>query len=209
MDTEQRGPGGGWDFKSDFSGYEGSGYLSYKPWSNYGGTEAKPESMLDTRIKTYFFTVNTTGKYRIVLKSAAPHPTEHNDLWMAVPESGAIMRRFGRDVDLTWPASRNERGELMLDGQNWFKVYQNQGGNTWNYGGKTVDHNGHVIITRELKADHSWYSVRIAGRSTQFAVDRIILYLCDGAQCDDWSEEFKTATVRATESHTPQNSCGM
>ncbi|CAN8073081.1 unnamed protein product [Agarophyton chilense] len=195
MDVEQRGPGGGWEFQSSLQGYGGSGYLSYKPWSSFGGTEPKPYSIHDERIKTYFFTVNVTGTYRVVMRSAAPHPTEHNDLWMSLPESGAVKRRFGETSNLGSPAWTNDAGEVQLGTEHWFKVFQNSGGWRWNWGGKTVDHNGHDVISRVLRADGSWYSVRIAGRSTQFAVDRIALYLCEGAECDNGSQRFNMATI--------------
>lgn len=194
MDAEQRGPGGGWEFMSSLGGYQGSGYLVYKPYSNFGGAEPKPENMNDPRIKTYSFKVNTPGRYRVVLKSAAPHGTEHNDIFMSLPESGAYMRRHGEWRDLTWPLDTNADWDAWVDGSNWFKVYQNSGGLQWNYGGKTVDFEGHDIITRELEAGVT-YTVRICGRSTQFNVDRIALYHCVEGQCDNGSARFNEATT--------------
>lgn len=66
---EQRGPGGGWEFASAIPGYKGSGYLVYKPHSNFGGAEKKPKSMSDERIKSYYFKVKTPGTYRFVMTS--------------------------------------------------------------------------------------------------------------------------------------------
>jgi len=194
MDAEQRGPGGGWEFRSELGGYGGSGYLVYKPHSNFGGTEPKPQNMADERIKSYFFKVNTPGIYRVVMRSAAPHGTEHNDLWMSLPESGALKRRFDRNSDLTSPIDPNTNWLQHVDSSNWFKVYQNRGGLVWNDGGRTVDHMGHVVLTKPLRADGTWYSVRVGGRSTQFNLDRIALYRCEDEQCNDGSERFQAAT---------------
>lgn len=192
MDAEQRGPGGGWEFGEALPGWDGSGYLAYKPDSSIGWAEQPPTSMADERIKTYRFKVNTAGTYRMVLKSSAPHPTEHNDVFMAFPESGALMRRHGETKDLTWPMDKNADWDTSIDSSNFFKVYQNQGNREWNYGGKTVDFNGHDIITRELQADGTWYSLRLCGRSTQYFVDRIYLFRCeiDEGECDFGSEKY-------------------
>lgn len=195
MDAEQRGPGGGWEFQEALQGYGGSGYLVYKPNSSFGGSEPKPDNMADPRIKTYWFRVFTPGTYRVVLKSAAPHVTEHNDIFMALPESGAYKKRDGVVSDLTWPLDPNTDWNAWVDGSNWFKVYQNKGGLQWDYGGKTVDFEGHDIITRELRADGTWYSLRMCGRSTQFNVDRFALYLCEGGVCDNGSARFWEATT--------------
>lgn len=196
MDAEQRGPGGGWEFKGDLPGYEGSGYLSYKPYSNIEWAEAKPQNMNDERIKTYWFKVKTPGHYRVLIKSAAPHVTEHNDIFMSLPESGAIMRRSGETKDLSWPVDPNTDWGAWVDPSHWFKVYQNRGGNVWHHGGVTVDHEGYSIVTRYLPADGTWYSVRMCGRSTQFNVDRIYLYPCDldGSDCYSHSGLFWEAT---------------
>lgn len=83
MDAEQRGAGGGWEYVTPWDA-RGSGALEYKPWSNWGGTEWKPQNFWDPRIKTYTFQPHESGVYRIMLRSKAPHWTEHNDLWMYV-----------------------------------------------------------------------------------------------------------------------------
>lgn len=193
MDTEQRGPGGGWEFDNRLQGYQGSGYLVYKPNSDFGGAEKKPKNMNDERIKTYSFKVNTPGRYRVVIRSAAPHNTEHNDVFMALPESGAYKRKHGAWSDLTWPLDVNTDWGAWVDEANWFKVYQNSGGLKWHYGGKTVDFNGHDIITRELTPGVT-YTVRMCGRSTKFNVDRIALYHCVEEKCNDNSARFHQAT---------------
>lgn len=195
IDAEQAGGGGGWKYKKYLNGYEGSGYLVYKPKSNSAGVEKAPENLADKRIKTYWFKVNKPGMYRVVLKSAAPHRTDHNDLFMSLPESGAYKRRFGVLSDLTSPVDPKKQWSKRASPSDWFKVYQNRGGLQWDFGGKTVDFNGHDILTKKLRADGTWYSVRISGRSTKFNVDRIALYRCDGNDCSNGSTRFVEATT--------------
>ena len=85
----------------------------------------------------------------------------------------------------------------------WFKVYQNQGLNEWNTGGYTKDFDGHTILTGWLNADH-WYSVRIAGRSTKFTVDRIIAFRCENTECAYSGLRYGIAAAYAG----PQSQCG-
>lgn len=194
MDAEQRGGGGGWEYANALPGYGGSGYLVYKPDSSFGGAERKPANMGEERIKSYFFKVRTPGTYRVALTSAAPHGTEHNDVWMALPESGAYKRRHGAATALSEPLAGGDWA-AWTPPEAWFKVYQNAGGLKWHSGGKTVDFEGHDVVTRELRADGTWYSVRMCGRSTQFNVDRIVVFRCEGAECDNGSRRFNEATM--------------
>lgn len=201
MDMEQRGPGGGWEWMNNLPGYGGSGYLTYKPNSNFGGAEPKPQNLEEPRIKTFFFKVKTPGSYRVLIRSAAPDFTEHNDIFMSLPESGAVQRRFNMESDLTYPTDPN--GENFSP-NNWFKVYQNKGNLEWHVGGVHVDFEGHVIITRPL-VPGPWYSVRICGRSTKFNLDRITLYPCEGEECNDGSPKFNYA---AYNENLSQSYCG-
>jgi len=205
MDTEQRGGGGGWEYVEWPAGMLGSGGISYKPWSSFGGTEWKPQNFWDERIKTYFFTVNEPGIYRVMLRSAAPHTTEHNDCWVSLPESGAQMTKNGFDTLEISPAIPAWEMEwAKVPDHTWFKVYQNQGGNQWNTGGYTKDFDGHTILTKWLKNDGTWYSVRIAGRSTQFAIDRIIVFKCETTEC-----AYPGLRYNLAKSYTgPQSACG-
>ncbi len=203
MDAEQRGPGGGWEHVEAPPGWLGSGALSYKPWSSFGGTEWKPASFKDARIKSYFFQVNTPGVYRVVLRSAAPHWTEHNDCWMALPESGAAMTKDGVTVvPIAGPTPADQLHGEWADNHAWFKVYQNHGLNEWNTGGRTKDFDGHAIVTGWLEAG-KWYSVRLAGRSTQFAIDRVIVFRCEGNECGYDAHRFEAANTYTG----PQSAC--
>lgn len=198
MDTEQRGPGGGWEFQKFLSGYQGSGYLAYKPDSHFGGAEKPPMNMSDRRIKTYYFTVNRPGLYRVVMKSAAPHWTEHNDIFMSLPESGALKRKRGILFNLSWPLDQSIILGEYVDPRNWFKVYQNEGDHKWHWGGKNEDHNGHDILTRHLEPGKI-YSLRMCGRSTRFNVDRFALYHCEDHECNNGSKRFDMATYMSGE----------
>lgn len=203
MDVEQRGPGGGWEHTTTPAGWLGSGALTYKPWSSFGGTEWKPSSFKDPRIKSYFFQVNVPGTYRVLLRSAAPHWTEHNDCWMALPESGSSMTKDGFNIiDIAGVTPAAQLNGDWADNRAWFKVYQNEGLNKWNVGGKTKDFDGHSIIARKLDAG-KWYSVRIAGRSTQFAIDRIIVFRCENHECGYNAHRYEAAKNY----YGPQSEC--
>lgn len=206
MDTEQRGGGGGWNFSKNVPGYRGSGYLEYKPLSSFGGIEPKPYNYMDPRIKTYFFTVTKPGIYRIMLRSAAPHWTEHNDLWMSLPESGAQRTKDGVNYEvIASPVPEQLMVSDYVNPVNWFKVYQNAGDNTWNNGGFNVDFDGHVVSTLPLDAEQEkWYSIRIAGRSTQFKVDRITVFRCEDEQCAYHLDRYSMASTY----DGPQSECG-
>lgn len=184
MDAEQRGSGGGWEYQTTPEGWLGSGVLSYKPMSSFGGTEWKPQNFRDERIKTFSFRVNEPGMYRVLLRSSAPHITEHNDVWMSLPESGSQMTNNGVDF---FPIAAPITTEMLewdyVDQAVWFKVYQNRGGDLWDLGGYTLDFDPHSIVTQLITEVDRWYSVRIAGRSTQFDIDRIVVHKCEGDEC--------------------------
>eukprot|EP00171_Calliarthron_tuberculosum_P008809 IDg8809t1 len=205
IDTELRGAGGGWEYRMEPAGFHGSGLLSYKPDSSFGGTEWKPSNFQDERIKTYHFTVNEPGVYRVMLRSSAPHSTEHNDVWMSLPESGSQMTKDGLNMlPIADPLSADQMWAYKVPDNVWFKVYQNQGGDTWNVGGYTLDFDPHTVLTLPLQADETWYSVRIAGRSTQFDVDRIIIFKCEDTECA--YSGLRYGVAKAYEG--PQSECG-
>lgn len=205
IDAEQRGSGGGWEYRTEPAEFQGSGVLSYKPDSSFGGTEWKPSNFMDERIKAYHFTVNEPGVYRVMLRSSAPHPTEHNDLWMSLPESGSQMTKDGFNMlPIADPVPGDQMWAENVPDNVWFKVYQNQGGDSWNVGGYTLDFDPHTILTMPLLADNTWYSVRIAGRSTQFDVDRIIIFKCEDTECAYSGLRYGVAKAYIG----PQSECG-
>lgn len=122
----------------------------------------------------------------------------------SLPESGAYMTKDGwsthqiaAPIDPAWTSWEHVSDHV------WFKVYQNQGLNQWNTGGYTKDFDGHTILTGWLNAGN-WYSVRIAGRSTKFTVDRIIAFRCENTEC-----AYSGLRYGIAKGYTgPQSQCG-
>eukprot|EP00168_Porphyra_purpurea_P002797 TRINITY_DN1325_c0_g1_i5.p2 TRINITY_DN1325_c0_g1~~TRINITY_DN1325_c0_g1_i5.p2 ORF type:complete len:237 (-),score=31.91 TRINITY_DN1325_c0_g1_i5:96-806(-) len=79
----------------------------------------------------YFVRVPATGRYRWTAEMASPHPTDWNDFWVSFP-GGIAKQRFGQVIGV---------------GSKWLKVYSNVGRDEFKWGGSTVDHNPHKLIT--------------------------------------------------------------
>jgi len=146
-----------WSFHNEVEGALGSGYLEWKHGNDSGGIDKAGDGIL-----TYSFQIQTPGTYRLILRSAAPHNTEHNDVWARFPQNEVYGRKS------------NGSSEVDLGQNEWFKVYQNKGNDSWNWAASTVDHNAHNIFA-EISSPGT-YSLQLSGRSTKFKVDRIVLF---------------------------------
>jgi hypothetical protein len=143
-----------WYFRSDVSGYTLDGYYEWKFGDPSLGVVGGGSGVI-----TYEVDITTTGRYRFVIRSAAPDNTDHNDVWVRFPDNGAIKVQGASEGSL---------------GTGWFKVYQNFSGNNWTYQTKTVDFDAHQVHT-EFDTPGK-YKIEISGRSTLFKVDRLTLY---------------------------------
>ena len=173
LETESAPLSDDWSLQNEVEGAQGAGYYEWKHGNSSGGIDSPGGGIL-----TYTFNVNNTGTYRFILRSAAPHSTEHNDVWARFPnnEVAGIKSNGSSEVDL---------------GQNsWFKVYQNKGNNSWNWAANTVDHNAHQIFA--IIDTPGLYTLQLSGRSTQFKIDRIVLFhdsITQGTATDLGNEE--------------------
>jgi len=187
---------------SDFpSSFNGDGYIVYngEEFFREGGNSPL----------TYEINVTNTGIYRFVYASAitlyaqdaAPN-TEHNDVWIKFPDADAFYGYRAQNNSIAIPKAPNQEDANPNDpileatypdasykfpnGANeqnngYFKVYMNQL-NDWWYEGSTSDSNAHNIYVRF--DNPGTYTLEISGRSTGFAIDRIILYKEEGALAD-------------------------
>ncbi len=135
-----------------YSGYTGDGYLEWKTGDDSTSIDSSGQDVL-----TWEFTITTTGVYQLHMRSRPSHNTEHNDVWIDFPDLRAYK-------------VKNDTDQGNLDG--WTKMYNNGGGN-WGWQTTTVDNDRHDIW---VSIDSpGTYSFRCSGRSTRFAVDRIVL----------------------------------
>ncbi len=154
METETLPVVGDWSYQTAIPGFSGTSYIEWKTGDPFGGAIPFGRDIL-----TYEIGISTPGRYRIQLRASSESTSEHNDVWMRLPDNGALREKIGVFTDL---------------GNSWFKVYQNSGSNIWSWNTWTVDGNPHNIYTDFPAA--GVYRIELSGRSTKYKVDRIILY---------------------------------
>jgi hypothetical protein len=173
MEVESMPTVSDWSLRTAVGGSTGRGYYEWRH-----GNSATSTIPAGTGVLTYTVKINNPGRYRLQIRSAAPHRTEHNDVWVRFPEGKAS----------------GIKGTSVLNlAANWFKVYQNSGSNSWTWDTKTKDHDPHDIFVDFSTA--GTYRVQLSGRSTQFKVDRLVLYRAG------------VASTTALSTSTPQSGC--
>ncbi len=147
---------GQWELRSEVAGFKGTGYLH---WT--GPIRLAPNAAVDRDAITYHFKIENAGNYEFRFRSyiaGGDSALDSNDSWVRFPT--------GENID----------GELELDG--WTKAFQNQFGQ-WSWGANTEDHvNGGSSQLRQYFSAGVHY-LQISGRSTDHAVDRMILFNAD------------------------------
>ncbi|MFK7843987.1 MAG: T9SS type A sorting domain-containing protein [Rhodothermales bacterium] len=176
METESDNPAGSWTLQNNISGALGTGYYEWKSGNSSGGIDGSGQGIL-----SYSVEINQTGTYRFLFRTAAPHTTEHNDAWIRFPDNDLEAKK----------ANGNSNADLTRNV--WFKVYQNKGGDAWNFDAHTVDNNAHQIFA--IIDTPGVYRVEMSGRSTMFKVDRFVLF----------HENVSQST--ATNTGTPESGC--
>ena len=147
-----------WSLQTELGDYTGSGYYEWKH-----GNEANIIDSPGGGILSYPIQISKTGVYRFLYRTAAPHPTEHNDAWI----------RF-RDNPVE---ARTDDGDVINLGQDvWFKVYQGKGQDSWNFAAHTEEGPHQVYATINSPGV---YRLEVSGRSTLFKMDRLSLYHFD------------------------------
>lgn len=108
--------------------------------------------------------VAESGDYLLTARSAAPHPTDNNDMWVS----------SGRGFELV-------RGEDVVNGgvDRWYKAYQNKGkGEIADYI-STVDFNPHTFVVPGVVGGNT-FEVCMSGRSFKYEVYSLGLVKCGG-----------------------------
>lgn len=114
-----------------------------------------------TGVIAYRVRVPADGRYRWSADMAAPHTTDWNDFWVRFP-AGIGKQRFGSIIGV---------------GDRWLKVYSNRGANAFVWGGGTVDHDPHMLITPWLWKGQV-VEFRISGRSNKVQIAHFGLHKC-------------------------------
>ena len=169
-----------WSFRNDISGALGSGYYEWK-----NGDASTDTDSPETGVLNYFIRTDISGTYKLMIRTAAPEPTEHNELWVRFPSASVEARQVNGDAI------------VEIEANTWFKVYQNKGNNEWNFETFTVDNDPHeifAVINGESVPD-GHLGIQLSGRSTLLKVDRLVFFA-------EYVEES-----RATDLETPETKC--
>ncbi|GAB0490584.1 hypothetical protein MMPV_001821 [Pyropia vietnamensis] len=178
----------------------GATFLVYKKDGKSRRTD-RPPSAHDPNppVLAFPFTVDVAGYYRVLLRSAAEHPTEHNDAWVRLPDPHRQLYGF---VRRRWSADRTWHELVPEHSSGYVKAYQNVGNDEPTFNTFTEDHKPSVIVTRWLSPGRT-YVMEVAGRSSRWALDRVVLFKCardDSLSCvSEESVEYRRA-IRAKKS---------
>ena len=156
MEAESAALSDDWSLRNEIEGSLGQGYYEWKHGNSSQNIDGAGDGIL-----TYTFQIETPGTYQLILRSAAPHNTEHNDVWALFEHNDVVARQ-------------SSEKEEDLGQAEWFKVYQNAGGDDWNWAAYTIDHDAHDIFA--LIDTPGEYVLELSGRSTLFKIDRIVLF---------------------------------
>lgn len=113
----------------------------------------------------YNFTAPITSRYAVILDMTTTEKTEHNDVWLMMTPDGLQTIR--------------DRSRIAKDG--WIKGYQNRNGRAVIT--SHVDRDPHSISTVAVLKKGEEYGISISGRSTKVTVHRLLLFPCDGWNC--------------------------
>ena len=109
-----------------------------------------------------------TGRYYFTAISYAPHPTEHNDVWVD-SSNGFELWKHGRKHSYVRPGS-------------WTKAYQNNGKKGMSDEWRTIDFNGHRFIIPNVVRGRRM-RICLSGRSKRYSIFQIIVAKCWGDNC--------------------------
>ncbi len=178
------------------SAFSGSGYIFYQGENSF---QEAGKSILSYNIR-----INSTGVYRFLFAAAigtGDNNTEHNDAFVKFPDADAFYAYKESDNSIAIPndegvnANNPDPADPILmdsfpnatykvpEGSNrknngYFKVYMNQLEDWW-YEGSTSDSDAHKIYVRFDSP--GTYTMLMSGRSSSFAVDRVVLYKEEGS----------------------------
>ena len=175
IEAESAATDGRWAVRTDVEGYTGEGYVVA---DSAAGELAYPVE------------IRTPGRYLVLLRSAAPHPTEANDSWIRLdgPDSVSVKATAGDRL----ACSQHDDG--------WYKTFMNESGDRWSWNNKNGDHTEKRLFFHVEEPGP--YTLRLGARSPGHKVDRLALKhdaVTDGqAQLLDHTETRFTSEAAIT-----------
>lgn len=165
-----------WEVSNSIADFTGTSYLRWGGEDLFG---TPGEGYMSYNIR-----VNTPGTYRFQWRcriAKGNDHTEHNDGWLRMPDAddfyGYKVRNNGNE-SFVYPKGSGKTPVPEGGGKDgWFKVFINKL-DAWVWGGRTSDHDGHEIYATFNSAGD--YTIEISGRSSGFAIDRMVLYWVSG-----------------------------
>lgn len=166
MEAENLTVPSSWAKQSSFSGYTGSGYISWtgpEYFSTFGN------GLISTKIF-----INSPGVYRFQMRSRVGNgssATEHNDTWVRFPDASDYfaLRGSSKIFPKGSGKSPNPNG---AGGSGWFKIYMNSLSWTWNT--LTSDNDPHDIYVQFNSS--GVYTMELSARSAFHLIDRLVLH---------------------------------
>ncbi|QSE96075.1 hypothetical protein [Fulvivirga lutea] len=218
-DVPNRSNIGEWEFQSgsinNVSGHSGEGFIVFKGEDSFRDA--------GNSIITYNVKINTPGIYRFLYASTigtGDNNTEHNDAFVNFPDADAFYGYRSNSNTIAIPndegidSSNPDRNDPILaetypgatykvpNGSNprnigYLKVYMNQLDEWW-YEGSTSDSDAHAVYARFDSP--GTYTILISGRSSSFAIDRLVLVIEEGDFTDLGSRNKRKEALSPIES---------
>lgn len=154
--------GGGyqnWTFDTLYEGFTGSGYYIWKIGDPDLGIDRAGSGIL-----SYTFEITEPGEYQLHMRSRPDERTDHNDVWVRFPGVQTFKVKGGTDLG-------------TING--WIKIY-NSTPQVWGWQTRHVDFDPHSVWIRVNNP--GVYTFEMSGRSTKFAIDRIVVRKGDASE---------------------------
>lgn len=155
--------------KSYWSRYSSRGHVGIQWRAGDSRQQVDPAGVGELCFRVAF---TMPGTYYLTAISAAPHGTEHNDMWI----------HFNGGLDLFDAGTNQQMNGPWATPQRTYKAYQNIGGNRIADIISTVNHNPHIFVTQPVTTGTA-YRLCIDGRSSQFKVFELVMLRCSGNSC--------------------------
>lgn len=124
------------------------------------------------------FQALATGSYYVTEITSTPRETDNNDIWIKLDACLKLLHA--------------KTLSLHSAGQNYFKGYQNLGGNVKADLLSSVDRNHHIFVFQEMK-ERTTQTICISGRSSRFTIYKIVLVRCVKEECSRYSKHIRKA----------------
>lgn len=168
MEAENLTVPSGWAKQSSFSGFTGSGYIS---WTGPEYFSSVGNGLISTKIF-----INSPGVYRFQMRSRVgfgSSSTEHNDTWVRFPDASDYFALKETSTTKIYPKGSGKSPNPNGAGSGgWFKIYMNSLSWTWNT--LTSDNDPHDIYVQFNSS--GVYTMELSARSAFHLIDRLVLH---------------------------------